>query len=236
MHTHTHTLTPTTYSPIHSKKIEPCGKKHLELQRQKSGLFQEARPELEDNAKENERLEDERLKKEYDAKQMENNNSSDSDEDEDDEDELNLYDVLGIAHLGMNASPAQIKKAYQKKLLVLHPDKTGYTGEETDPRWLELQESYAILSDVARRRGFDSSFKFDNSIPTGLESGDFFEVYGPVFERNARFSTKKPVPLLGSMDSGDQDMKKFYNFWGKFDSWREVRVCVCVCVTSFDLF
>lgn len=45
--------------------------------------------------------------------------------------------------------------------------------------------------------------------------------YGPVFERNARFSIKKPVPLLGNEHTPWEEVDAFYEFWLDFKSWRE---------------
>jgi hypothetical protein len=48
----------------------------------------------------------------------------------------------------------------------------------------------------------------------------FFEIFGQIFEREARFSKKTPVPGLGKMDDGKEAVEAFYNFWYDFDSWR----------------
>jgi DnaJ family protein C protein 2 len=48
----------------------------------------------------------------------------------------------------------------------------------------------------------------------------FFEEFGPVFEREARFSKKTPVPMLGSFEDGKEKVEAFYDFWYNFDSWR----------------
>jgi DnaJ family protein C protein 2 len=41
-----------------------------------------------------------------------------------------------------------------------------------------------------------------------------------VFESEARFSNKQPVPKLGNDKSTKQDVEHFYDFWYNFDSWR----------------
>ncbi len=67
-------------------------------------------------------------------------------------------------------------------LLKYHPDKKAGVAEsevhETNPRFLSIQKAYDTLSDPERRRGYDSQFDFDDSIPSGNETADFFEVGG----------------------------------------------------------
>ncbi|KDO19983.1 hypothetical protein SPRG_14564 [Saprolegnia parasitica CBS 223.65] len=50
---------------------------------------------------------------------------------------------------------------------------------------------------------------------------DFYALYGPVFERNARFSNITPVPALGDDETDLDTVQSFYNFWHTFDSWRD---------------
>ena len=48
----------------------------------------------------------------------------------------------------------------------------------------------------------------------------FFAEFGPVFEREARFSKKQPVPQLGAYGDSKESVEGFYDFWYNFDSWR----------------
>lgn len=148
---------------------------------------------------------------------------------EDDISEHNLYEVLEIGHLGFNASQQQIKKAYQKMILKHHPDKNK--GQE-DPFFLLIQKAWDILGSKEKRRGYDSMLDFDDWVPDGTElqpvAGEeevdedaFFELYSPVFERNGRFSVKKPVPFLGEKTTPIETVFDFYQFWNRFESWRE---------------
>jgi DnaJ-class molecular chaperone len=64
-------------------------------------------------------------------------------------------------------------------LLKYHPDKqTGQpvVAESTDSLFLSIQKAYDTLSDEAKRRSYDSQFEFDESIPSGTETTDFYKV------------------------------------------------------------
>lgn len=66
-----------------------------------------------------------------------------------------------------------------------------------------------------KRRAFDSvDPTFDNAVPSkGEGKENFFQVFAPVFDRNARWSSKKHVPKLGTMESSFEDVDNFYSFW-----------------------
>ncbi|KAJ1663698.1 hypothetical protein IW140_004698 [Coemansia sp. RSA 1813] len=138
--------------------------------------------------------------------------------------EQDHYNVLGLSTLRYKAESSQIKQAYQMRALQFHPDKRAATGGTHDDAFFKCaQKAYNLLSDPVRRRQFDSvDPAIPDAIPKGhLEDGqDFFSVYVPIFEREARFSKKQPVPQLGKMDSSREAMEAFYRFWTSFDSWR----------------
>nr|XP_029500827.1 dnaJ homolog subfamily C member 2 [Oncorhynchus nerka] len=125
------------------------------------------------------------------------------------------------------ATQKQIKAAHKAMVLKHHPDKRKAAGElivEGDGDYFTcITKAIEILSDPVKRRAFDSvDPTFDNAVPSKGEGKDnFFEAYAPVFERNARWSSKKHVPRLGTMDSSFEDVDNFYSVWYNFDSWRE---------------
>ena len=79
------------------------------------------------------------------------------------------------------------------------------------------------MIDSAKRRRYDSSLPFDDSIPDADDVTDdkFYDIFEAVFRRNARFAKKKPVPNLGDPSTPIEQVHKFYKFWDNFDTWRE---------------
>lgn len=77
----------------------------------------------------------------------------------------------------------------------------------------------------------------------------FFQVFKPVFDRNAHWSEILPVPSLGGPTDSRSKVEKFYNFWFNFQSWREFSyydeeekdkgheyvnfICCCLALTVF---
>jgi DnaJ family protein C protein 2 len=138
---------------------------------------------------------------------------------------LTYYQVLEIP---THASPQVIKKGYHAACLLYHPDKTGRS--EDDEVFLKVKAAFDTLSDSDKRKAYDSSeLTFDDSIPQGGEAAsDFYDIYGPVFERNLMFDAKlrenngtHKAPLLGNDDTPCEKVHTFYEYWIHFDSWRD---------------
>ena len=58
------------------------------------------------------------------------------------------YEVLGV---GKDASADEIKKAFRRKAVELHPDKQG--GDEA--KFKEINEAYEVLKDTSKRQRYD---------------------------------------------------------------------------------
>lgn len=138
------------------------------------------------------------------------------------------YRVLGLQLKRHAATEHDIKKAYRRKVLLHHPDKRRTAGEQV--RDLErdyfscITRAYEILGNPVRRRSYDSvDPEFDDDIPANCAESrnNFFAIFGPVFEANGRWSTKRNMPPLGEENSSRDEVDRFYHFWYSFDSWRE---------------
>lgn len=148
---------------------------------------------------------------------------------------VDLYALLEVTE---SASVEQIKKQYRKLVLQHHPDKQNGAEVKTDKAevadkavaglgakeqlFIKIQEAYEVLSDPTKRRQYDSTLDFDDDIPDEAdESIGFYATFRPVFQRNARFSCRHPVPELGDEKTDIAKVHKFIDFWYNFETWRE---------------
>lgn len=70
--------------------------------------------------------------------------------------DLRCYDVLGVSRF---AKPTEIRQAYRRKALALHPDKS--LGQNSG--FLSLAEAFEILSDAAQRGAYDRELAVSES-------------------------------------------------------------------------
>ena len=69
------------------------------------------------------------------------------------EDESNYYDLLEVLR---DADPGEIKKAFRKKVIDVHPDTGGQTAD-SGREFIHLKAAYQILSDPFLRQQYDEN-------------------------------------------------------------------------------
>jgi hypothetical protein len=67
------------------------------------------------------------------------------------------YDLLAVSR---NASPEELKRAYKRQSLIMHPDKLAQKGQTVTPadrdRFTKMRHAYEVLSDPRRRETYDA--------------------------------------------------------------------------------
>ena len=143
---------------------------------------------------------------------------------------LDYYALLGLEHERYLATEKDIQRAYKDTALKYHPDKRGAAvaeekeKERIEERFKAIQEAYEHLSNPEKRRLYDSTDEFDDTLPTpnSYETDEgFFSVFGAAFKRQSKWSVKKKVPELGDKETSMDVVDAFYDFWFTFKSWRE---------------
>lgn len=174
----------------------------------------------------------EKLEAEKNVKQVEEDEDADLGDEEQSEELLahdprewkdaDLYAVLGLSHLRWKATEDQIRRAHRKQVLKHHPDKKSASGGlDQDDFFKIIQKAFEIMLDSTKRQQFDSvDERAAVAPPAAKTTYDFFEAWTPVFDSEAHFSKKQPVPSLGNLESTKEEVDAFYRFWGSIDSWK----------------
>jgi molecular chaperone DnaJ len=91
-----------------------------------------------------------------------------------------FYEILGV---GRDADAAELKRAYRKLALELHPDRNP-GDKEAEARFKDASEAYQVLSDAEKRALYD---RFGHDGPRGMGGGgfsnvgDIFSAFGDIF-------------------------------------------------------
>ena len=86
------------------------------------------------------------------------------------------YDILGVE---ATASEQELRKAYRKQAIKLHPDKNGNDPKAAE-KFQDLGEAYGILSNADTRKIYDEygveGMKEKNVQGENIDPSEFFEV------------------------------------------------------------
>jgi DnaJ homolog subfamily C member 2 len=130
---------------------------------------------------------------------------------------VDWYDLLNLQN-AEGSSEEQIRSAYRRRCLETHPDKQE---DKSDELFKKVQRAFEILGDPDARRAYDSSRPFDDAIPgEDVSEEAFYTSFGPVFERNKKWSVH-PLPSLGDDAATIKSIERFYDSWLHFHSWRD---------------
>ena len=116
------------------------------------------------------------------------------------ENKNNFYVLLGV---NKNATQDEIKKAYHKKVLELHPDKNP--DKDTNDEFIKVKIAYDVLSDINKRRQYDNSDNdtYDDNIYNNKTQYTFEELWMDIIIIIDNIFDKNQVD--------EEDRKKFYN-------------------------
>ncbi len=100
---------------------------------------------------------------------------------------MSKRDYYEILNVSKTATDAEIKKAFKRAAMKLHPDRNQDDPETAEVKFKETKEAYDILSDAQKRAAYDQfgHAGVDPSSAAGAGgfggSGNFSDVFGDVF-------------------------------------------------------
>jgi len=140
------------------------------------------------------------------------------------------YDIMGLGRERHLADTEQIRVAYRTRSLMLHPDKlitdktTEAEKERLDDRFKALNTANELLNDPKKRKVYDSVDGPPTKLPMKFETEDFFAKAIPAFQSLVRWVDGKGDAskfIESDPDAPYEKVRKMYEFWAKFKSWRE---------------
>ena len=86
--------------------------------------------------------------------------------------EIDYYEVLDVP---ASASPDEIKKAYRKLAMKVHPDRNP-GDQEAEDKFKQSTEAYEVLSDSSKRQIYDT-YGHEGLKSRGYQGPDFEDIF-----------------------------------------------------------
>ena len=151
----------------------------------------------------------------------ENNHSDDSDGEEDNNYPKDLYATLGLKKED-SPTPAEIKKAYHRFALKLHPDKNP--SKDASKQFQTLQKVYAVLSDEKKRKVYDETGRVDEM--DSEEFNDLYEYYRTMYKKVTEEDILQVTKEYLGSEEETRDLKACYvKFEGDMTKVFEWQMC-----------
>ncbi|KAI3938189.1 hypothetical protein MKX01_009551 [Papaver californicum] len=117
-----------------------------------------------------------------------------------------LYEILGVEK---TASQQEIKKAYYKLALRLHPDKNP-DDEEAKEKFQQLQKVISILGDEEKRALYDETGCVDDADFAGDVAQNMQEYFRTVFKKVTEADIEEFEANYRGSESEIKDLKELY--------------------------
>ncbi|KAI3935221.1 hypothetical protein MKW98_018410 [Papaver atlanticum] len=117
-----------------------------------------------------------------------------------------LYEILGVEK---TASQQEIKKAYYKLALHLHPDKNP-DDEEAKEKFQQLQKVISILGDEEKRALYDETGCVDDADFAGDVAQNMQEYFRTVFKKVTEADIEEFEANYRGSESEIKDLKELY--------------------------
>lgn len=133
-----------------------------------------------------------------------------------------LYEILGVER---TASQQEIKKAYHKLALRLHPDKNP-GDEEAKEKFQQLQKVISILGDEEKRALYDQTGIADDDALVGEAADNLQEYFRAVYKKVTEADIEEFEAKYRGSDSEKKDLKDLYT---KFKGNMNRLFCSMIC-------
>ncbi|XP_062218475.1 chaperone protein dnaJ 6 [Phragmites australis] len=133
-----------------------------------------------------------------------------------------LYEILGVEK---TASQQEIKKAYYKLALRLHPDKNP-DDEEAKEKFQQLQKVISILGDAEKRALYDETGIADDDALVGEAADNLQEYFRAMYKKVTEADIEEFEANYRGSDSEKKDLKDLYT---KFKGNMNRLFCSMIC-------